>query len=116
MTMRRVLLEKIMEHKNNSTCVNMNIKQNHGRNCQGSAFARTDASKNDASYQEFYLEDSERQKCEVWSRVMGYYRPTASYNVGKKSEYDDRKCFSEPSKEKLDAISKTCGDCISRAA
>ena len=57
------------------------------------------------------LSNNERQRCEVWSRVMGYYRPTISYNVGKKSEYDDRKCFVEPTD-----LDDKCGDCITRAA
>lgn len=57
------------------------------------------------------LSNNERQRCEVWSRVMGYYRPTVSYNVGKKSEYDDRKCFIEPTN-----LENKCGDCITRAA
>jgi anaerobic ribonucleoside-triphosphate reductase len=41
------------------------------------------------------LEDSERQVCEVWSRVMGYHRPVASWNIGKKAEHADRKMFKE---------------------
>ena len=41
------------------------------------------------------LSDSERQPCEVWTRVMGYFRPVSEFNIGKKSEYADRKCFSE---------------------
>lgn len=28
--------------------------------------------------------------CEVWSRVMGYFRPVDQWNKGKKSEYDER--------------------------
>lgn len=42
------------------------------------------------------LEDSERTKCEIWSRVMGYYRPTIFWNTGKQAEWDDRKPFKEP--------------------
>lgn len=38
-----------------------------------------------------------RQRCEVWTRVMGYHRPVSSYNVGKKGEFYERKCFKEPS-------------------
>lgn len=34
-----------------------------------------------------------QEKTEVWSRVMGYYRPTSSYNAGKKVEYNNRKMF-----------------------
>lgn len=44
---------------------------------------------------EIVLEDSERQKCEIWCRVMGYLRPTSEYNKGKKSEFADRVPFVE---------------------
>ena len=33
--------------------------------------------------------------CEVYTRVVGYYRPVQNYNLGKKEEYFDRKEFSE---------------------
>jgi anaerobic ribonucleoside-triphosphate reductase len=36
--------------------------------------------------------DDERQRCEVWTRVMGYHRPVASFNIGKKGEHGER-CF-----------------------
>lgn len=42
------------------------------------------------------LVESERQPCEVWTRVMGYFRPVASFNNGKQGEYRERKCFVEP--------------------
>ena len=41
------------------------------------------------------LDDLERQPCEVWTRVMGYYRPISRYNNGKKSEYNERTFFCE---------------------
>lgn len=41
------------------------------------------------------LEDSERQRCEVWTRVMGYHRPVSSFNKGKKSEHYERLHFQE---------------------
>ena len=41
------------------------------------------------------LDDSERQRCEIWVRVMGYYRPTSAFNPGKQSEYAERKPFEE---------------------
>lgn len=44
---------------------------------------------------EITLKDSERQKCEIWTRVMGYFRPVSEFNIGKKSEYSERVCFSE---------------------
>ena len=44
---------------------------------------------------EVKLDDAERQECEVWTRVMGDFRPVEAFNVGKKSEYAERVCFSE---------------------
>ena len=36
-----------------------------------------------------------RQPCEIWSRVVGFFRPVRQYNKGKKAEFDDRKEFNE---------------------
>lgn len=33
------------------------------------------------------------QTCEVYSRVVGYLRPVAQWNPGKKSEFKNRKAF-----------------------
>ena len=41
------------------------------------------------------LTDEERQPCEVWTRVMGYHRPVASFNIGKKGEHYERRFFRE---------------------
>ena len=41
------------------------------------------------------LTDAERQRCEVWTRVMGYHRPVASFNIGKKGEHAERRFFTE---------------------
>ena len=41
------------------------------------------------------LKDEERQECEIWTRVMGYYRPVSEFNIGKKSEYAERTFFME---------------------
>ncbi len=41
------------------------------------------------------LTDSERQPCEVWTRVMGYHRPVSSFNIGKKGEHKERRFFQE---------------------
>lgn len=43
------------------------------------------------------LRDDERQRCEVWTRVMGYHRPMASFNTGKKGEFHERTYFTERS-------------------
>ncbi len=44
----------------------------------------------------FILDNAERQKCEIYTRVMGYHRPVSEFNLGKKSEYNQRTCFYEP--------------------
>ena len=41
------------------------------------------------------LGDGERQRCEVWTRVMGYHRPVASFNIGKQGEHRERLFFRE---------------------
>lgn len=41
------------------------------------------------------LSDDERQPCEVWTRVMGYHRPAASFNTGKQGEFRERRYFEE---------------------
>ena len=35
----------------------------------------------------------ERQKCEIYARVMGYYRPVSHFNTWKKAEFYSRKYF-----------------------
>ena len=36
-----------------------------------------------------------RQRCEVWTRVMGYHRPVSQFNRGKQSEHRERRHFRE---------------------
>jgi hypothetical protein len=52
------------------------------------------------------LTNEERTPCEVWTRVMGYYRPVSAFNKGKQSEYGDRKCFKEDCCETKEINSK----------
>lgn len=42
------------------------------------------------------LDDRERTRCEIWTRVMGYHRPVSSWNPGKRSEHAERRYFVEP--------------------
>lgn len=42
------------------------------------------------------LSDDERQRCEIWTRVMGYHRPVSAFNAGKRQEHADRQYFHEP--------------------
>lgn len=41
------------------------------------------------------LDESERQRTEVWTRVMGYHRPVSAFNPGKQQEHRDRLHFQE---------------------
>ena len=34
--------------------------------------------------------NSQRQKCLIFTRCMGYYRPTKDFNSGKQSEFKER--------------------------
>ena len=54
-----------------------------------------DDDRSDRLAQPIGLDDSERQRCEVWTRVMGYHRPVASFNIGKKGEHHERRFFRE---------------------
>ena len=42
-----------------------------------------------------------RQKCMVYTRVMGYHRPVESFNIGKKAEHKERKFFKDSHKGAL---------------
>lgn len=46
----------------------------------------------------------ERTRCEVYTRCMGYFRPTSAYNDWKKAEFYSRKYFNE--KKTLDSFNK----------
>ena len=39
--------------------------------------------------------ESERTKCIVYTRVMGYHRPVESFNIGKTGEHKERVQFVE---------------------
>lgn len=41
------------------------------------------------------LQDEQRTRCEVWTRVMGYHRPVSQFNRGKQSEHRERLHFTE---------------------
>ena len=63
------------------------------------------------NFEDIKLADEERQPCEVWTRVMGYFRPVSEFNKGKKSEFYSRVCFSESK-----AVSGGCCDHMDIAA
>jgi ribonucleoside-triphosphate reductase len=40
-------------------------------------------------------ETGKEQRCEIWTRVMGYHRPVSSFNRGKQGEFQERTFFKE---------------------
>lgn len=43
------------------------------------------------------MQPKSRTKCIIYTRVMGYHRPTESFNIGKKGEHKERRYFHEKS-------------------
>lgn len=39
------------------------------------------------------MENKKRQKCEVYSRVVGFLTPVSQWNKGKKEEFQDRQTY-----------------------
>lgn len=39
------------------------------------------------------MKKKERTKCEIYSRVVGYFRPVSQWNKGKQAEFDNRQVF-----------------------
>ena len=39
------------------------------------------------------LHGQKRTKCEIWSRSVGYLRPTEQWHLGKQAEFKDRKTY-----------------------
>lgn len=48
--------------------------------------------------------------CEVYSRIVGYFRPVSNWNAGKKQEFKERVCY-EPEKSVLSSKIITAADC-----
>jgi len=41
------------------------------------------------------IANTQRTPCEVFSRSMGFIRPVSNFNIGKYSEFCERKTFTE---------------------
>lgn len=48
-----------------------------------------------AQQQFLELHNHLRQRCEIWTRVMGYHRPISTFNPAKQQEHADRVPFQE---------------------
>lgn len=63
------------------------------------------------------IDNSNRTKCEVWTRAMGYIQRVSNFNIGKKSEFASRKFFLESKASGCDECTmSSCGDCPRMAA
>ncbi len=49
------------------------------------------------------------KKTQVWTRVMGYFRPIDGFNIGKKGEHRERVPFKEPSAERCSCEAQRLG-------
>lgn len=47
--------------------------------------------------EQYGIKNSERTRCEIWTRVMGYHRPISSFNIGKQGGkyFNEKKCQCE---------------------
>ena len=58
------------------------------------------------------MEDARGAECEVYARIVGYYRSVKNWNKGKREEYKERKMF----REDAEAVARhlpemrTCGN------
>ncbi len=50
------------------------------------------------------------EKCETYSRIVGYFRPVQNWNIGKKEEFKDRIAFNEQ-KTRLSSFKSEKCDC-----
>jgi anaerobic ribonucleoside-triphosphate reductase len=41
------------------------------------------------------INDCDRTLCEVWTRIVGYYRPISEFNIGRKQEHAERIYYTE---------------------
>ncbi len=53
-------------------------------------------------------------KTQVWTRVMGYFRPVEGFNIGKKGEHRERVPFKEPSKERCEEETRRFGGTVQK--
>lgn len=51
------------------------------------------------------MDNTKRQRCEVYSRVVGYLRPVSQWNEGKQEEYAQRKEYDRQ------LVSSDCSSC-----
>ena len=66
--------------------------------CDGNAI---NSNSNEDIHTPSQLPQNQRQECEVWTRVMGYFRPVSQFNIGKKGEFKERVFYKANIKESI---------------
>jgi hypothetical protein len=49
------------------------------------------------------MDEKKSIPCEVYSRIVGYFRPVRNWNKGKRQEFQDRKVYEFPT-DKLEPV------------
>ncbi len=52
----------------------------------------------------------QRTKCEIFTRVMGYYRPVSQFNIGKKAEFYSRTYFDPKTTDTMSDMATDAND------
>lgn len=55
------------------------------------------------------------QRCEVYTRIVGYFRPVANWNIGKKEEFKDRLTY-DNEKALVSEFADSTGDTITEVS
>ncbi len=53
---------------------------------------------------------SKKIPCEIYSRIVGYFRPLSNWNLGKKSEFRDREEYEIKHTISIEPIKVTSAD------
>ena len=76
--------------------IKIDVDKNRRRNCPHSNYVECLNPRDETRYVCVDCGLVSKNKCEVWTRVVGYLRPIDSFNKGKKQEFDERVEFTPP--------------------
>jgi ribonucleoside-triphosphate reductase (formate) len=54
------------------------------------------------------------KNCEVYSRIVGYFRPVSNWNIGKKEEFKDRIEYANEKAMMNEFVKEDCGCTITK--
>ena len=53
------------------------------------------------------MSEEKRVRCEVYSRVVGYFRPVCNWHKAKQQEFADRRVFTSAGSDKIGEMAET---------